>query len=65
MQEAEMGRIAVPGQPEQKSLQDLISTEKIAGIVAYICHPSDSGKHKIRGSWSRQAWAKSKTLFPK
>jgi hypothetical protein len=48
--EAELRRITIPGQPRQKSLQDLTSTEK-------SCHTSDGGKLKI-GSWCRPAWQK-------
>jgi hypothetical protein len=42
--EAEMGRIKIPGQPRQKSLQDPISMEKKLGVVVCSCHPSDNGK---------------------
>jgi hypothetical protein len=31
-------------------------------MMAYACHPSYSKKCKIGESWSKPAWAKSKTL---
>jgi hypothetical protein len=32
-------------------------------VVVGTCHPSDGGKHKIGGSWSKLAWTKSETLI--
>jgi hypothetical protein len=46
-------------------MQDPISKEKKLGMVESTCHPSNDKKHKIGGSWSKLAWAKSKTLSPK
>jgi hypothetical protein len=43
--ETEMGRLTVPGQLRQNSLQDLNSTEKL-DVVACVYHLSDNGKHK-------------------
>jgi hypothetical protein len=43
-QEAEIRRTVVSGQPTETSQQ------KKLDIVAYICHPSHRGKHKIGGS---------------
>jgi hypothetical protein len=45
-----MGRIKVPGQPEQKCFQDTTSTEKKLDVLVYVCHPSHGRKHKIEGS---------------
>jgi hypothetical protein len=38
---------------------------KMLGMVAGACHPSNSGKCKIGGLWSRSTWAKCETLPPK
>jgi hypothetical protein len=57
---AETGRNLVLGQPWQKSLQDLISTEKAGRSLAHTFPPSYGGKHKIRGLWSRLVWAKTR-----
>jgi hypothetical protein len=35
--------------------------KKKLGVVACVCHPSYSRKLKIGRSWSRLAWAESKT----
>jgi hypothetical protein len=40
---AKLKRIAVPGQPEQKSSRDPISTEKKFSIAAHAYHPSSMG----------------------
>jgi hypothetical protein len=43
MHEAEIRRLAVPGQPEQKSWQDFPSQGKMLGVVVvHTCHPNDS-----------------------
>jgi hypothetical protein len=39
-----------------------ISIEKKLGVVVCASHPSHGRKHKIGGSWSRQAWVKHETL---
>jgi hypothetical protein len=39
--------------------------KKMLHNMVCACHPSDSQKHKIGGSWSRLIWAKSKSLPPK
>jgi hypothetical protein len=46
----------------RKNVHETPSLWKKADMVAHTCHPSDSGKHKIGGSWSRQ---KTKTPAPK
>jgi hypothetical protein len=64
MQEAEIRRFVVPGQPRQKSLQDPNLNRKEWGMV---CLPViiDGGKHKIGRSQSRWVWEKNETLSPK
>jgi hypothetical protein len=37
-----------------------LNGEKKLSVVAYTFHPSNSGKFKIGGSWSRTAWAKNR-----
>jgi hypothetical protein len=61
MQEAEIRRIAILGQPAQKSLWDPISMEKKLYVVVLTCHLSYCRKLKIGKLWSRLAW----TLSPK
>jgi hypothetical protein len=39
----------------KKILQDPISTEKNLGTVVHTCHPSQNGKFKNGGVWSRLA----------
>jgi hypothetical protein len=56
--EAEIRRIIVSGQLRQKS-SDL--NGKKLGTVAHTCHPSEFEKHKIGDSWSRLAWAKTRS----
>jgi hypothetical protein len=48
---------------KKKVCENPLSMEKNLGIVTYACHPSYRKQCKI-GSWSRLAWAKSKTLSP-
>jgi hypothetical protein len=59
MWEAEIRRIMVPGQPEQKKKKKKIMSlhlhEKKLAVVVCACHPSYSRKHKIVGSHSRMA----------
>jgi hypothetical protein len=31
--------------------------KKKVGLVVHVCHPSEEGKLKIGGLWSRLAWA--------
>jgi hypothetical protein len=52
MQEAEIRRITVPGQPKAKKKAQ---GRKILSMVVCTCHPSDGGKPKIEGSQSRLA----------
>jgi hypothetical protein len=59
-QEAEIGRIAVSGQPRNH-----LNGGKNLGVVACTCDPSCSRKCKIGGAGSRPAQAKSETLSPK
>jgi hypothetical protein len=61
--EAEIGRIAVPGQPRHNEIPT--STENKLGMMAHTCHLSIGGKPKIGGSWNRPDWAKHETLSPK
>jgi hypothetical protein len=59
-QEAESTRTVVSGQPRQKSSWDPILEKRCVWW-----HASYGWKLKIGESWSRLAWAKSKTLFLK
>jgi hypothetical protein len=59
--EVEIRKIAVPCQPRQKKLWNPISMEK-TGHVVHTCHPSNGGKCKIGGLWSKPACTKIKTL---
>jgi hypothetical protein len=46
----EMGRIAVPGHPRQKSFKTSFSVDKKkTGCGAHTCHPRNEGKLKIGG----------------
>jgi hypothetical protein len=56
--EADIRRITGPGQPRQKCSGNL-------GMIAYVYHPSDSGKSKTGKLISRLTWAKSETLSQK
>jgi hypothetical protein len=52
--------IAVPAQAKKKKKIAKTSLhQKNVGLLMYCCHG------KMGGSWSRLAWAKSKTLSPK
>jgi hypothetical protein len=62
--EAETWKIAVPGQPEQKSFRNTILVEKSEHGNMH-CHSSYGGKPKIGGSLFRPAWAKSETYLKK
>jgi hypothetical protein len=64
--EAEIGRIAVPGQSgaKKKFVKHHLTTKKL-DVVVCVCHPSYCGKLKIGGLGSKVAWTKSETLFPK
>jgi hypothetical protein len=53
--EAEIRRIVVPGQTQEKSLRDPSQQKKLV----YTCPLSYTRKHKIRGLRSRLAWTKS------
>jgi ribosomal protein L31 len=59
MQEAEIGRIEIPGQLT-KNVCETASQQKKKKlkVVVQACHPSFSGKCKIGGSKSRLTWAK-------
>jgi hypothetical protein len=48
--EAEISRIAVPGQPGQKDLQAIILMGKQLGMLAHACHHSHGEKRKVGGS---------------
>jgi hypothetical protein len=55
MSKAEIGRIILPKQAGQKSLQDPHLNEKRLGVVACPCHPSHGGKPEIGGpGWPGQ-----------
>jgi hypothetical protein len=58
--EAEVGRIAVPGQCGQKFTRP-ISTEKKLGMRAHICYSHNDRRVKIGWLRSRPAAAKNKT----
>jgi hypothetical protein len=47
-EEAEIGRIVVPGQPMPKSSRNPIAMEKKLDMVAPAIHPIYRGKHKNR-----------------
>jgi hypothetical protein len=63
--EAEIRRIAIPGQSQQKKVWETPSQWKKLCMVACGCHLSNGGTHKIGGTQSRLAWAKRETLSPK
>jgi hypothetical protein len=65
MQEAEIRRIMVPGQPRQKKLMRPHLNGKELAVAAHICHPCYCRRLKIGGSNSRLTWSKSETLSPK
>jgi hypothetical protein len=44
--EAEISKIAVPGQPKEKSWWNSPRLNQWLGTVAYTCHSSYAGKHK-------------------
>jgi hypothetical protein len=48
--EAEIGKIAVLGQPGKKMFVRFQLNEKKLGVVACTCHPTYSRKRKIGGS---------------
>jgi hypothetical protein len=50
---------------KEKEKKKKKTNPKTLGLRECICHPGDSRKQKIGGSWSRLAWAKSETLSPK
>jgi hypothetical protein len=55
MWKGEIGRILVPGQPQQKQFARPYLDGKKPEIVVCACHPSNGKKHKIGGLWSRLA----------
>jgi hypothetical protein len=60
LQEVKIQMIAVPAQAKKKKKIAKTSLhQKNVGLLMYCCHG------KMGGSWSRLAWAKSKTLSPK
>jgi hypothetical protein len=63
MQETDIRKIAIPGQPRPKVCETLFQEKKL-GIVVCACHPSYCEKHKIGGSESRLVWTKSEILSP-
>jgi hypothetical protein len=64
---AEIERILVPGQPgpkkkkKKKLVRPHLSGKKL-GVVVYLCHPSDGGRHKIVRSQPKLTGRKSKNL---
>jgi hypothetical protein len=55
----------VPSQPRQKKfVRPHLNGIKL-DVVMHTYQPSKGKKHKIGGSWSRLAWTKSETPFPK
>jgi hypothetical protein len=59
-QEAEIGRMTIPDQPEQKIHRTPSQEEKLDTVV-YMCHPRFAWNTKIGGLWDRPAHEKSKT----
>jgi hypothetical protein len=57
-QEAEPQRITFPAQPQAKSLRDSIQMGRKAGHGGICLSFQCLRKLKIRGWWSRLAWAK-------
>jgi hypothetical protein len=53
--QAEIRRIVVPVLSGQQSLRNSHLKRKKLDVVVGTCHPSDGGKHKIGGSWSKLA----------
>jgi hypothetical protein len=62
--EAEIGNLAVQGQPKQK-VSKTSSQQKKLGVVVYSCHPSYHQKFKTGGLSPRPAWTKSEMLSSK
>jgi hypothetical protein len=62
--EADIKKIAVPGQPHKKFAKCHLNGKNV-GQVACTYHPSYGEKLKIGGLWSMSDWAKSKILAPK
>jgi hypothetical protein len=59
MQESEIWKIIVSGQPGQKKFARPHLSGKRLDVVLHTCHPSHGKKQ------SRPAWTRSKILFPK
>jgi hypothetical protein len=58
-------KIAVWGQPSQKSSWDPHLNWRKQSMVAHTCHPNYDRKPEIGRSLSRPIWAKRENLFPK
>jgi hypothetical protein len=62
MWKTEIVSFGVPGQYGQKKYVRFYLSGKNLGVVVHTYHPRDRRKHKIKGSWFRPDWVKSKTL---